>query len=174
MRRIAKFFGLILALLWTVALGQEGAVLTANANRPRKEGVMQTFAVEDDKHIYKGAMVVLNTAGYLEPATNAANKLFVGVAYEECDNTLTGHSQGGKSVRVLRKGVFKFASAGIVQADIGELCYVSDDNTVEDAGTATQGVVAGIPIELASTDVVWVDIEPGVEVGVDNAAANAD
>ena len=148
--------------------------LDKNKDAPRKGGELESYLVEDNVHIYKGALVVLNNAGYLEPATNAANKVPAGVAYEECDNTLEGHSQGGKSCRVYRKGVFKFITADLVQADVGIKCYVEDDATVNDAGSVTQGIVAGIVAEIESATVVWVDIEPGVVQGALSAAANAD
>lgn len=148
--------------------------LDKNKDVPRKMGELESYLVEDNVHIYKGALVVLNNAGYLEPATNAANKLLAGVAYEECDNTLEGHSQGGKSCRVYRRGIFKFATADLVQADVGIKCYVEDDQTVNDAGVATQGIVAGTVVESESATLVWVDIELGVQQGALSAAANAD
>lgn len=148
--------------------------LSANKDVPRQGSEIKSFLVEDDKHIYKGALVVANNAGYAEPATNAANKVLLGVAYEECDNTLAGHSQGGKSVRVHRGGIFPFVTADLVQADVGILCYVEDDATVNDAGTATQGIIAGIVVEIVSATKVMVDIAHGVTQGALNAAANAD
>jgi hypothetical protein len=165
--RIVKFFLLMPSILIL-------SVLSANALRPKKEGKLQSFLVEDDVHIFKGALVCLNDAGYVEPATNAADKVLAGVAYEECDNTLAGHSQGGKSIRLYREGLFKFASSGITQAEVGLYCYVSDDDMVEDAGVATQGVIAGVVVELVSTDIVWVDIEPGIYQGALSTTPNAD
>jgi hypothetical protein len=149
--------------------------LTANVDRPVVgQGTIKSFLVEDNKHIYKGALVVANNAGYAEPATNAANKVLLGVAVEECDNTLAGHSQGGKSVRVVRGGNFKFTTSDLVQADVGIKCYITDDTTVDDAGTSTQGIIAGIVTEIESATKVWVDIALGVMQGALSAAANAD
>jgi hypothetical protein len=148
--------------------------LDKNKDGPRKAGELESYLVEDSVHIYKGALVVLNNAGYLEPATNAADKVLAGVAYEECDNTLDGHSQGGKTCRVYRKGIFKFVTADLVQADVGIVCYVEDDQTVNDAGSVSQGVIAGTVVEIESATAVWVDIEPGVEQGELSAAANSD
>lgn len=149
--------------------------LAANKDRLVKTvGGIQSFPVEDDKHIYKGALVVANAAGYAEPATNAIGKVLLGIAYEECDNTLTPHSQGGKSVRVIRGGTFLLTTADLVQADVGILCYVEDDDTVNDAGTATQGIVAGIVVEVVSATKVLVDIALGVVQGALSAAANED
>lgn len=149
--------------------------LTANRDRPVKSmGQIQSYLVEDNVHIYKGALVVANNAGYAEPATNAANKVLLGVAYEECDNTLAGHTQGGKSVRVVKGGTFLLTTADLVQADVGIKCYVEDDTTVNDAGVATQGIVAGIVAEVVSATQVWIDIALGVLQGALSAAANAD
>jgi len=149
--------------------------LSSNKNRPAKAaGPVQSFKVEDDKHVYKGALVVANDAGYAEPATNAADKVLLGVAHEECDNTLEGHEQGGKSIRVVRGGSFLLATDDLAQADVGLKCYVEDDDTVNDPGAATQGVVAGIVTEVAGATSVWVDIALGVAQGALSAAANAD
>jgi hypothetical protein len=149
--------------------------LTSNTERHVKSaGTIQSFLVEDDVHIYKGALVVANNAGYAEPATNASGKVLLGVAYEECDNTLTGHSQGGKSLRVFRGGTFPFATSDLVQADVGIKCYVEDDDAVNDAGTSTQGIVAGIVVGVVSATEVLVDIGLGVSQGALSAAANSD
>jgi hypothetical protein len=149
--------------------------LTSNKDRLVKgAGSIQAFLVEDNKHIYKGALVVANNAGYAEPATNASGKVLLGVAHEECNNTLTGHSQGGKSVRVIRGGAFPFTTADLVQADVGIKCYIEDDDTANDAGTSTQGIVAGIVTEVISATEVLVDIAFGVIQGALSAAANED
>jgi hypothetical protein len=149
--------------------------LAANIDRPVVgPGVIRSFLVEDSVHIYKGAYVVANAAGYAEPATNAADKVLLGVAVEECDNTLAGHSQGGKSVRVMRGGNFPFTTADLVQADVGLKCYIEDDDTVNDAGTSTQGIIAGIVTEIVSATKVYVDIALGVLQGALSAAANED
>ena len=149
--------------------------LSSNKDRSVKNaGPLQSFLVEDSVHIYKGALVVANNAGFAEPATNAADKVLLGVAHEEVDNTLVGHSQGGKSVRVVRGGTLPFSTADLVQADVGIKCYVTDDDTVDDAGTATQGIVAGIVTEVISATEVLVDIGLGVMQGALSAAVNDD
>jgi hypothetical protein len=149
--------------------------LSANKDRSVKgAGSIQHFLVEDSVHIYKGSLVVVNSAGYAEPATNASGKALLGVAYEECDNTLAGHSQGGKSVRVVRGGRFLLTTGDLVQADVGLKCYVTDDDTVDDAGTSTQGIIAGIVSEVISATEVMVDIGLGVLQGALSAAVNSD
>jgi phosphoribosylpyrophosphate synthetase len=149
--------------------------LSGNKDRPVKNaGQVKSFLVEDSVHIYKGAKVVANAAGYAEPASNATGKVLLGVAHEECDNTLPGHAQGGKSVRVMRGGSFPFTTSDLVQSDVGLKCYVTDDDTVDDAGTATQGIVAGIVLEVLTATEVVVDITLGVLQGAASAAINDD
>jgi hypothetical protein len=131
--------------------------LSANKDVPRKAGEIQSLLVEDNVHIYKGALVCLNADGYAIPAADAADNYVVGVAYEECDNTLTGHSQGGKSVRVYTGGVFKVVASSITQAMVGEMMYVVDDQTVDDA-VGTNGIKAGILVEYVSATSGWIAI----------------
>jgi len=135
-------------------------VLSANRNLPQKEGRIQSVLVEDNVHIYKDSLVVINAAGYAEPATDAAGKKFIGVAYEECDNTLTGHAQGGKSVRVQRDGVYKMPATSIAITSTGARMYAVDDGTIDE--TSTHGVFVGVLAEYVSSTLGWVDIRPAV------------
>lgn len=150
---IAEFF-LLMPFLLT------GTVLGANKNVARKEGRMESVPVEAAKHIYKGAFVVANAAGYAEPATDAADKSFLGTAYEECDNSAVGAVQGGKSVRILRDGVYKVKATSITQAMVGSIMYIADDETVDD--TSVNGVPAGILVDYESETLGWIDIREAV------------
>lgn len=140
--------------------------MTANKDVARKEGKIESFQVEDNVHIYKGALVALNADGYLEPATDAAGKVLAGVAYEECDNTLEGHGQGGKTCRVMRDGVFRLEASSVAQTLVGRKVYAVDDATVDE--TTNHDLLAGIVVEVVSSTVCWVDIGPGVSAGVDS------
>ena|GEM_PF-5219546 len=62
---------------------------------------LRTVKVAAAAHIYKGALVGL-TGGYARGLV--AGDTFVGLAYEECDNS--GGSDGDKSVRVYTVGDF--------------------------------------------------------------------
>lgn len=131
-------------------------VLAANKDVERKEGMIESFLVEDNVHVYKGAMVCKNPAGYALPAADAAGYKLLGEAYEECDNTLTGHSQGGKSVRVRRPGLLLVVATSITQAMLGEMMYIVDDQTVDD--TSTCMIPAGILVDYDSATAGWIDI----------------
>jgi hypothetical protein len=130
--------------------------LSKNKDVPRKAGELESFLVEDNVHIFKGALVSVNSSGYLIPAGDTATTKCKGVAYEECDNTLVGHTQGGKSCRVYCKGVFKLVASSIDQSMIGSIMYVIDDQTVDN--TSAQLIPAGILVECESNTVGWIDV----------------
>ena len=151
------------------------APLSSSTDRAVKgQGQVKSYLVEDNAVIYKGALVVGNAAGYAEPATNATGKVLLGISHESCDNSLEGHSQGAKSVRVVRRGDFLIETADLVQADLGLKAYVESDNEVNDAGTSTQGVLAGIVTGVEDATHVWIDIGPGVDAGAASVAVNSD
>lgn len=166
---------LTLALLLVVAFAIASpamAALSANKEVGYQIGSSRTYLVEDDVHIYRGALVCLNTSGYLLPAADTANYIFAGVAAQECDNTLTGHAQGGKSCQVFNTGDVKLVSAGLAQSNVGAPVYVTDDATV--GLTATNYVWVGAISDYISATSARVrfaaQADIGVHVGVWNFA----
>ena len=93
-------------------------------------------------HIYKGAFVGLSS-GYARPL--AAADRFVGIAYEEMDNT--GGAAGDKSVRLYTLGDFGHALSGAAVANIGSAVYASADNTLTltSSGNSYVGFVVDVP-----------------------------
>src|SRR5689334_23244169 len=86
--------------------------------------------VEDNVHIYQGALVQVNASGYAVPAgvataVDTSGYVTMGKAMEEIDNTLSGHTQGGKTVQVDQGAHTWDNLAGdlVVQADVGRNCY---------------------------------------------------
>jgi len=113
--------------------------------------------VADNVHIFKGAIVGL-AGGYAAPAGATCTKV-AGIAESEADNTQLGHVAGGRTVRV-RQGTFKVgngaAADALAIADVGNLCYAADDQTV--AKTVGQSLpVAGTVIQV-DPDGVWVEM----------------
>lgn len=92
--------------------------------------------------IFKGALVAVDSTGYLVPASSATGLRAAGRAEERVDNT--GGSNGAKRCRVAR-GIFPAnnATAGdaITQAALLSSVYFLDDNTL--TITATGRSVAG-------------------------------
>ncbi len=93
-------------------------------------------------HVRKGGLLAVASAtGLVQPASDSAGLVFVGVAYEESDNT--GGAAGAKSVRVLKTGIYTYAKTAAVQADTGKTAFVVDDGTVSTAPTA-DSIACGI------------------------------
>lgn len=148
-----RHYGLLMAMIMTIVLGIPSA-LSADAGIPRKEGGLQSYSVAGSStQIYKGALVCLNTSGYLVAAADTDGYRFVGVAYE---NVLNSGSDGDKTCRVYTKGVFKLPATSITQAMVGRQMFVVDDATVDESSTYKIGV--GVLVEYISTTEGWVDI----------------
>jgi hypothetical protein len=133
--------------------------LSANAEIPRMTGELKSYLVADNVHIFKGAIVCVEpTYGYATPGADTAGYRVVGIAAEECDNTLTGHAAGGKSVRVWHKGEFLLTATSITQVMTGQMMYLVDDATVDEV-TVTNFVPVGILVEYVSATSGWVRLD---------------
>jgi len=100
--------------------------LSASTQRDEKPGEIVAYPVKSATTIYKGSMVMIDGTGYAVKATIAGG-LFKGIAIEEVINP----SGGTKVVRVLKRGLHKFAKTGtITQANVGQPLKVYDDDTV--------------------------------------------
>jgi len=106
--------------------------------------------------IYAGSMVAINATGYAVPAANTAALRVIGRAEAQADNT--SGADGALHVRV-NVGVHKYGNGAttqaLAQADIGQPCYVIDDQTV--GKYATKGVKAGTVDEIDADGGIWVD-----------------
>ena len=97
---------------------------------------LRSFQVAAAKHIYKGALVGLSSTGYAQPLT--AGDLFVGIAYEEMDNS--GGADGDVSVRVYTLGDFGHSLSGATVSNIGDAVYASADDTLTFTSTSNSYV----------------------------------
>jgi len=115
--------------------------------------------VAADTVIYGGSLYARNLAGTAVPASATAGLLVRGVAQTQADND--GGSAGDVQVPGL-VGVFEFDNDGtnpIAADDIGRVCYVKDDHTVQDEG-GDSAVVAGIVQGLSTgATKVWVYVD---------------
>jgi len=111
--------------------------------------------------IYKGALVMLNTAGTADIAGGANPKHCIGRALETVENAASG-----ARIRV-EQGLFKWDNEGadaVEAADVGSPCYVTDDQTVHQTDGGTD-LIAGTVMRVDS-DGVWVLTIPPVNSGV--------
>ena len=130
--------------------------LNKDRNTPTREGADVVHPVAAAKTIYAGALVVLNATGYAEPGSTATTLTAAGRAEERVDNS--AGANGALTIRV-RRGVFRFSNHGdaVTRTEIGESCYIVDDQTVAKTdGTGTRSV-AGKVIDLDGSG-VWVEV----------------
>lgn len=132
--------------------------LTANRDPQIRDDQLLSLLAEDNVHIYGGAGVCVNADGYAVPAADTADYKFKGVAVEECDNTLTGHTRGGKRVLIRRRCSAVFSKATAVEGDVNETAYVSDDETVVLAGMVNN-IQVGEVLALVDSSHVRVQIQ---------------
>ncbi|MCL7931635.1 hypothetical protein [Halomonas llamarensis] len=134
--------------------------LTQNRNTPHRQNTSRNLALAAGAVVYAGGMVAMAANGFVNAASTATGLTAVGVATHYQDNT-TGDN-GDQHVDVQR-GFFGFAnSAGadeVTRADIGQVCYMVDDETVaKTSGTDTRSP-AGI-VDDVDGNGVWVNIDP--------------
>jgi len=87
------------------------------------------FPVDDNVKIYKGALVGRNrSTGYARSLV--AGDEFLGLAYGQVDNTVSGHAAGGRNVRLHQSVDIVHALTGVTVADVGKDVYSSDENTL--------------------------------------------
>jgi hypothetical protein len=135
-------------------------------------GRMVVYPVEANTKVYLGSMVALNAAGNAVPAsatTTTANAQKVIGRAERMHHGTPGQDANnnpgvaGAISIVVRKGVFMFAGDGSVgAAQIGLMCFATDDNTVAAADRASgasvqQYAAAGRVVSIDSSGQVWVD-----------------
>lgn len=128
------------------------AALTADRTTKIREGNMLNLAVYQAVKIFGGSMVQKNATGYAVPASATAANKTLGIAPERVDNT--GGASGDKRTDVRRNvvGVFGNSAAGdaITIADIGNDCYVVDDQTVAKTHDTNARPVAGKIVDVDS------------------------
>lgn len=111
--------------------------------------------------LYGGGLVCTDATGYAVPGSVATTLRAAGVANATYNNA-SGAS--GDITADVRPGIFKFENHGadlVVQADVGNDCYIVDDQTVAKTnGTSTRSR-AGKVISVES-DGVFVQVGFGV------------
>lgn len=146
---------------------------TADQDARRKDGILQSFAVQQAEIIYDGVPVCLDASDKMLQSndgttiTLGAGDIFVGISAEKCDNSLG--ADAAKECRVYRKGVFLLTfSDTLASTDKGKAVYVnntSDDAVVtitSDAEAAIQ-VRIGTVLRIEDTTHAWVSIDNYVD-----------
>lgn len=122
---------------------------------------MRTGKVAAATKIFHGALIAKNAAGFIVPASDAADLKVVGVAQGQVDNS--AGANGAKEVTYLTGLDVELDNAGgaIVQAGMHGLCYVADDQSVTTAAVAVNDVVAGLVTDFTAAK-VWVHVDEAI------------
>jgi hypothetical protein len=132
--------------------------LSEDKNTKKREGDQYVGPVAAAKVIYAGALVAFDASGNITPGAAATTLIAAGRACEYVDNS--GGSAGDKTV-AFEKGVFQFKNSAstdeITRAQIGDNCYIVDDETVAKTDGSSARSVAG-RIEDLDAQGVWVRI----------------
>lgn len=147
----------------------------------------RTFKVKGDVRIYPGAIVAIDAAGYLVPATAITTLRIVGIAVPKRQQMkqLTGYvDTAGLADGVVECEVqtcianLANSSAGeaLTMADVANDCYVADDQTVSktDGGVAQVTEATVVYSNGDATGFTITGVVPVITVnGVTNAATTA-
>jgi hypothetical protein len=136
------------------------AALAADRTTPQRAGTELELPVAAATKIYAGAIVAMNAsggaAGYATKGATATVLRGVGVAVEQADNS--AGAAGDIRVKV-RRGTWRFLNSAsgdqITQADIGNDCYIVDDQTVAKTNGTNTRSVAG-KVQDVDAGGVWV------------------
>lgn len=128
--------------------------LSDNYEAKRQDGELIDVKVKASAVIYKGALLVDKGTGYAEPGTDGSGYTFLGVAYEAVTG---GSTDGVKSVRVYKTGVFQIPKASAAQTDLTTTMYIHDDNTV--GNSSTNSVSCGVVVDIVDTSHVKLRID---------------
>jgi len=130
--------------------------LTQDRNTARKDGIQLARQVAATKIIFVGALCCLNATGYLTPGAADNTLVADGVALNYADNSL---GADGALVVNVDKRPHRFANSAaadlITIAQIGDNCYVVDDQTVAKTNGGGARPVAGLIIDVDDAG-VWV------------------
>ena len=135
--------------------------LAADVNRQARSGDIVARPMDGAAQtIYKGSLTCNDTTGYAVPGADTASFIFLGVAREK-KTIATTETDGTTNIRTERRGLHRFAfgAGNAAVTDVGTEVCITDDNTVDKAGTTTNDIKCGKIAIVESATVVWIDIE---------------
>lgn len=137
--------------------------LTADRNTPAYLGEIREQPAGASTNIFAGALVMRNAAGFIIRGAVATGSTGVGVAEQPANNS--AGANGAINVRY-RTGItarFRNSTAGdlIVQADVGLVAWIADDDQVAKTNGTNTRSRAGI-IEAVDAQGVWVRFDEAI------------
>jgi len=133
------------------------AALTQDRNTPATGESVFTDPVKAGVTIFAGALTCLDADGNLVPGAEATTLMARGRAKAK----VVGGAADGDITADSETGIFRFSNSAaadaITRADIGENCFVVDDQTVAKTNGAGTRSVAGRIVQLDAQG-VWVRV----------------
>lgn len=132
------------------------AALTTDRATAERQGDEYSYDVAASVICRAGGIAVLDASGNVKPGVTGTGLMCPGIFPEKVDNS-AGAAAAVKAK--IRPGVFRFGNSAstdlITKAEIGDVCYIVDDQTVAKTnGTSTRSA-AGTIVAVDSTG-VWV------------------
>jgi hypothetical protein len=131
---------------------------TADRQIVRREGETFEFPMTASVKAYIGALAVLDSAGNVKPAVTATGLIPAGVFTRQVDNSTGGAAAVTATVQ---PGTFRFGNSAaadeITKAEIGDTCYIVDDQTVAKTTDNASRSAAGQIVDV-DTSGVWVRV----------------
>lgn len=122
-------------------------------------GKLFSDPVKASTKIFGGSLVCLDASGWAVPGSTATGLIARGVALKQADNS---SGANGAINAETEQGIFPFENSAsadeITRAEIGDLCYIVDDQTVAKTDGSSSRSVAGRIVDLDTTG-VWVEIK---------------
>lgn len=132
--------------------------LSADRAVVRRSGETFSFPVAASVTCYQGGLAVLDSSGNVKPAVVATGLIPAGIFTATVDNA---SGQAGDVTATVQPGTFRFGnSAGgdeITKAEIGDTCYLVDDQTVAKTNGSSTRSAAGQIVDV-DTSGVWVRV----------------
>ena len=140
-----------------------------NTALKQKDGVIQSYPVQQAEIIYKGVPVTLDASDRMlqendgTSITLAAGDIFVGISAEKVDNS--AGADGAKECRVWQRGTFLLKFSDTLSGDErGSAVYIN--NTSDDAvvtltsdAAAAQQIRIGTLVDIEANNYGWVNID---------------
>lgn len=131
--------------------------LSADRNTPYRAGDYFEFAPAAGQTIYRGAIVALNASNQLVRGAAATGLRCIGVA----ENSTLDQGYAGLGRIRAKRGLFRFrnsaAGEAITLADVGNTCFIADDDQVQRTNGTNTRSACGV-VRDVDADGVWVQI----------------
>ena len=131
--------------------------LAADRNTARRDGDRFSYPVAASVTCYAGGLATLDASGNATPGAAATTLTAVGIFRETVTN---GSTAAAVNVEI-EPGIFRFGNSAstdaIAKAQIGDTCYIVDDQTVAKTDGSSARSAAGKIVDVDSVG-VWVKI----------------